>query len=86
VRFIHYQVTAGPGDTIQVTLDAQANVWLMDTINYQKYRRGKGYTGTGGLCEKSPVDFRPSQHGVWHVIIDLAGKPGEVVSSVKVIR
>jgi hypothetical protein len=41
VRFIHYQVTAGPGDTIQVTLDAQANVWLMDTINYQKYRMGK---------------------------------------------
>lgn len=86
MQFIHYQVTAGPDDTIQVTLDAQANVWLFDTVNYQKYRMRKSYTGIGGLATHSPVDFRPSLKGVWHIIIDLEGIPGKVKSSVKVLH
>jgi hypothetical protein len=58
---------------------------LMDTINYQKYEWERVIRYRRSL-RKITCRFRPSQHGVWHVIIDLAGKPGEVVSSVKVIR
>lgn len=87
MQYIHYEVKAGPADIIQVKLDAQANVYLLDTINYQKYRLGKVYSFIGGLAKKSPIEFRPSGKGPWHIVIDLKGmEGGNVKSSVAVLR
>jgi len=86
VQFLHYQVKAGPTNIIQVTLDTQANVRLMDTLNYSKYRMKKSYDFVGGPVLKSPVDFRPTQKGDWHVVVDLEGFGGTVKASVMVLN
>ncbi len=86
MNFLHYEVKAGDNNIIRVTLDKQANVYLMNTLNYQKYRMKKQYSCIGGLAKKSPIEFRPSHRDVWHVVIDLAGVPGTVKSSVKILK
>jgi hypothetical protein len=57
--FLHYEFDAGPGDTIQVSLDKQANVRLLDASNFQKYRTGSEHRYYGGLAKASPVHLGP---------------------------
>ncbi|MBN1647092.1 MAG: DUF1883 domain-containing protein [Spirochaetales bacterium] len=85
MKFIHYQVNAGPENIIQVKLTKRANVRLMDTVNYQKYRMGKPYEFTGGLAEESPVEFRPEEKKQWHIIVDMKGLHGETKAGIRVL-
>lgn len=86
MEFIHFRVNAGPDNVIQVKLSKQANVRLMDSLNYHKYVKKREYSFTGGLIEKSPVDLRPDRKGEWHIIVDLEGLPGFVKASVDVLK
>jgi Domain of unknown function (DUF1883) len=47
--YLHSEYDIGPSNTVIVTLDRQANVMLLDPINYQNYRSGRGYRYHGGL-------------------------------------
>lgn len=85
MRHLHYEVNAGPGDIIQVTLNKQANVKVMDGTNYQKYRRGQRHTYYGGLAKVSPANVSPPRQGHWHVTIDLGGHAGSVRAAVRVL-
>ena len=84
-NFIHYELDAGPGNIIQVILDKQANVRLLDNINFQKYRSGQQHNYYGGLTKTSPISLAAPYHGRWHVVIDLGGYPGIVRASVQVV-
>ena len=70
---------------VEVTLDQQANVKLLDDINYRYYQRGERHTYYGGLAKKSPVHLRPPHSGHWHLAIDFGGYSGTVAASVRVI-
>lgn len=84
MNFLHYEVDAGPGNVVRVTLDKQANVRLMDGHNFQRYRNGQGHEYYGGLAEVSPFNLRPPSHGRWHITVDLGGYEGSVRASVSV--
>ena len=43
MKLLHWEVNAGPDNVIRVELDKQANVLLMDDINFSSYRSGRGY-------------------------------------------
>jgi hypothetical protein len=83
--YLHSTVNVGPSSCIQICLDQQANVKLMDGLNFQRYRCGKQYSFRGGLAKTSPVNLSPPHSGTWHVVIDLGGYPGKVNASVSVI-
>ena len=85
MNFLQYEVEAGPNNTIQVTLDKQANVRLLDSINFQKYRSGQEHKYYGGLAKASPVNLKPPFKGHWYVVIDLGGFGGTVRASVQVL-
>ena len=85
MNFLHYPVNAGPNETVEITLDKQANVRLMDDLNFAKYRRGEKHTYHGGLVSKSPVRLTPPYQGHWNVVIDLGGYGGSVRASVRVL-
>ncbi|QIN77530.1 DUF1883 domain-containing protein [Rubrobacter marinus] len=85
MNFLHYEVNAGPGDVVRVTLDKQANVRLMDSHNFQRYRNGQSHEYYGGLAEVSPFNLRPPHRGRWHVTVDLGGYGGSVRASVSVL-
>lgn len=84
MRFLHWEVTAGPGDHVMVTLDKQANVRLLDDHNFWAYRQGHAHRYYGGLATASPVKLVPPHHGRWHVVVDLGGYGGTVHASVQV--
>lgn len=86
MNYLHYQFSAGPGDIIEVTLDTQANVLLLDSTDYSRYRRGEGFRYYGGLAKTSPVRLSPTHHGTWHVCIDLGGYSGTVKAAARLIH
>jgi hypothetical protein len=83
--FIDYDLghQAG-GNVVEVELDTRANVQLVDSSNFQKYRRGGQYRYYGGQALRSPIRLEVPYAGHWHVVIDLGGGSGDVRSSVQV--
>jgi Domain of unknown function (DUF1883) len=87
MRFLHYEVQIGSDDAIEVSLQGNAaNVLVMDSSNFNSYRRGSGgFRYYGGHYTRSPAVIRPPSSGHWHVVIDLGGGGGNVRASVRVI-
>jgi hypothetical protein len=85
MQYLHYTITAGNSNIVQVTLDSWANVQLLDEANYQNYINGRKYTYYGGQATVSPFNIRPPYTNNWHLVIDKGGYTGSVKASVKVI-
>lgn len=85
MNYLHWEFNAGPGNSIEVTLDSQANVLLMDGVNYHKYRTGQQFRYYGGLAERSPVRIPVPRQGHWHVVVDMGGYAGRVRAAARVI-
>ena len=85
MNYLHYQVNAGPTKIIKVALSDSANVRLLDTLNYYKYRLGKAYKSSNEHTDKTACTFKPPHKGEWHVIVDLAGQGSEVRAFVEVV-
>jgi hypothetical protein len=85
MNYLHHEFEAGPEDIIEVTLDHPANVQLLDSANFEKYRQGKPFQYHGGHSKQSPMRLRPPLRGHWHLVIDLGGYPGVVRASVAMI-
>lgn len=61
------------GSTVVVTLSTAANVRLMDSSNFNAYKRGRNHRYTGGLVRKTPFRIAVSRTGNWYLTIDLIG-------------
>ena len=86
MNYLHYEVKAGPQNVIRVTISREANVQLLDVLNFAKYRLGKSYSATLGPESTGPVQFKPPYKGVWHVVIDMEGHTGTVRALVDVLE
>lgn len=85
MKFLHYDLGfLNSGAVVIVTLDAQANVQLLDDGNLYAYRSGRRYTYYGGLAKESPVRIGVPHAGNWHVAVDLGGYAGAVNASIRV--
>jgi len=85
MNFLHYDINAGSGNAVRVTLDKQANVVLLDDSNFHRYKNGGPFQYYGGLAKQSPIVLRIPYSGHWNVVVDLGGLPGTVNVSVEVI-
>lgn len=86
MNFLHSESYLDSGDVAVVTLDSQANVLLMDDINFSAYRSGRSYRYHGGLAKQSPVRLAAPHSGHWNVVIDLGGYAGNVRAGVSFLR
>ncbi len=84
MKFLHWEMDAGPENVIQVELSRQANVLLLDDTNFSAYRHGRQYRYHGGHAKQTPVTLAPPRNGHWHVVVDLGGYAGHVEASVVV--
>ena len=82
MEFLHSRFHLSPRDRVRVTLDAQANVRLMDDTNFGQFKQGGQHHYYGGHATKSPVVLGPPHTGFWNVVIDLGGYSGSVRASV----
>ena len=86
MNYLHYDLDLKANDIIEVMLDNQANVRLLDEMNFSAYQRGGRHTYQGGgLAKQSPVRLVPPHSGHWHLVIDLGGYPGTVQASVRTL-
>ena len=85
MKYLHQEFDVESDDIVEVTLDGQANVMLLTTAEFDRYRRGDSYRYYGGLAKQSPVRLVPPNQGHWHVVVDLGGYAGHVRAEVRVV-
>lgn len=86
MKFLHTDFNGGPGDTVVVTLDSQANVMLLDDHCFSSYKNGRSFQYHGGWATTSPVRLRPPRTGHWHVVVDLGGSTGHVKAGIQILN
>lgn len=87
MQFQHYDLgQKSGGEVYQITLrGSAANVRLMDSSDFQSYKRGGSHNYVGGHYKQSPVKLRVPGPGHWYIVIDLGGYAGTINSSVSQI-
>ena len=86
MEFMHTDFWGGADHVVVVTLDGQANVLLLDDVNFSAYRQGRSFSYHGGWATRSPVRLAPPHHGHWHVVVDLGEYGGSVRAGVRIIK
>ena len=81
MKFLEWEIHAGPDNVVQVELDHAANVILLDDINFSAFRRGSSYNYFGGYYKRTPVRIVPPRDTNWHVVVHLGGYDGHVNAS-----
>lgn len=85
-NYLHYDLTLGTDEIVEVDLDKQANVRLMDDSNFALYKRGQRHRYFGGLATQSPLRLKPPTPGHWHLVIDLGGYAGQVRAAARTLK
>lgn len=86
MKFIHFDLGFQTrGNVVEVNLSGSANVSLLDTSNFERYRKRSRYKYYGGRAIASPVKLTIPHNDHWHIAIDMRGLPGSVTASYKVI-
>ena len=86
MEFLHSEFCGGSDDVVLVTLDAQANVMLLDDAEFGAYQDGRAFSYFGGWATNSPVWIVPPEAGHWHIVLDLGSCTGTVRASVRIVR
>jgi Domain of unknown function (DUF1883) len=85
MNHLDFEFVGKLGTIAEVTLDRAANVLLMDPANYSTYKQGQPYRYYGGHATVSPFRLVVPSPGIWHVVVDLGGGPGEVRASLRLL-
>jgi hypothetical protein len=86
-KFLHSDLgQRSRGDVVEVTLTSGANVRLLDSPNFAKYKRGERHRYVGGLARRSPVRLAVPSSGHWHAVVDMQGLRGSTRASFRVIK
>ena len=80
MQFQHYDLgNLTQGQTVEIRLQGNAaNILLLDTNNFNRYRRGERYEYFGGHATTSLTRLPVPRTGHWHVAVDLGGYKGQV--------
>ncbi len=60
--------------SVTVELEHAADVFLVDSVNYNRFKSGKDFKYFGGHYKKSPVTITVSGSGRWYLIVIGNGK------------
>lgn len=86
LKFSYYNLGyLNKGQVVEVNLTAAANVRLMDSSNYNNYKKGRKHKYYGGYVKKSPYRIVVPNSGYWYLTIDLGGYSGSLRHSVQVL-
>lgn len=84
MKFIHSDLGhCQRGDVAEITLTSGANVRLLDSSNFNRYRRGESHRCVGGLAKRSPVRLTVPSSGRWHVVVDMQGLRGSTRAGIR---
>jgi hypothetical protein len=74
------------GEIVEVQISGTApNVRLMDSSNFQSFKRGRNHRFVGGLAKRSPVRLQIPNSGHWYLVLDYGGLRGRGRASASVL-
>ncbi|MFW5648431.1 MAG: DUF1883 domain-containing protein [Candidatus Alkaliphilus sp. MAG34] len=84
--YIYYDLGfLNTNNSIKIVLDKQANVILLDDLNYQHYKNGRSCNCYGVLVKQSPFIMAIPNYAHWNLVINLGGASGQLKHSVEII-
>lgn len=83
---LHWELDTGPDDVVEVVLSGPANAMLLDSTNYERYRRWDPFEYHGGFAEDSPFEITPPHPGRWDLVVDLGGYTAHVRAGGRVVQ
>lgn len=86
MKYSYKEGTFRKGDILNITIDREVNVYLMDNINFSRYKNGNNFEYFGGVASSSPYNISVPRTGHWYIVIDLGGGTGILNYSIKVFR
>jgi hypothetical protein len=87
MRYLDFPVNGQAGDRVIVELDHQANVRLVDELNFGLFKRNQTHLRFGGgWATRSPVQLALPRSGSFHVVVDDAGRGGAIRAEVQLLR
>lgn len=86
-QFIHSDLGhRNRGDILEVTLTSGANVRLLDSSSFERYKRGQDHRYHGGLAKESPVRIAIPSSGRWYAVVDTIGLRNSTRAGFRVIN
>jgi len=87
MSFTHYDLGQQQGGrTVEVRLTGSAaNVRLMSSTDFSRFKANQRHQYVGGLVKQSPFHLRIPSSGRWHLTVDMNGLRGTVRSTVNVL-
>ena len=74
------------GTVVELHLSGNAaNVWLMDSSTYSRYKRGNSGRAIGGHTTESPVRLQTDRSARWYAVADLGGYSGRLGLQARVL-
>jgi len=70
MKFLHKPFAAKAKDQIEVSFDSPTKVLLIESGQFERYKKGQTYQYRGGFSEQSPVTFEVPFEATWHAIIE----------------
>lgn len=87
MKYIHSDLgSVTRGSTVVARLSGtEANVMLLDDINFARYQQGDRHDYYGGHFRSSPATISVPTTGRWNVVVDLGGYSGHVEAAISVV-
>ena len=73
MNFVSWDFNASAGSTVSMTIDRQANVFLVDDTNFSSFRRGGTFNYYGQLQKHRGVRLTVPRTGHWHLVLQPVG-------------
>jgi hypothetical protein len=73
--YLHYQIHVDREQSVQVSLNTRARIFLVDEKNYQRLRARERFRYFGRSQRRDKVVIRPDRSGMWHIVITEADLP-----------
>ena len=74
------------GDILSISIDRKVNIYLMDSVNFARYKNNERCDYYGGAVNNSPYNISVPRTGHWYIVIDLGGGAGMLNYSIKVFK
>ena len=74
------------GDILSIIIDRKVNIYLMDNINFTRYKNNNSCEYYSSASNNSPYNITVPRTDHWFIVIDLGGGTGILTYSIKVFK